>query len=272
MANFPQDFILKNTPNEDDLIILADSQDLDLWGNPKSDKKSKLSSLWVAIFGTRSADDIPEWTTNEYYTDAKVSSSTLATDVWNALDDKADIVNVLTKDNTDSYTPTAPNHPATKKYVDDIGTITKATETQASARTNNTNFITPFTSYVVVPWTKTLASLDGTPVVTTSAIYVKIKEILLPKGWTYSVSFEAIKSISGTGNARIYVNDGAVGTERTITFWDPSGIYDEDIVVPNNWLLQLYVKTNNTPEEITTNYMNVLYSTDPIVPYTVNLT
>lgn len=39
--------------------------------------------------------------------------------VTNAINDKANIVDVLTKTNTTVYTPTANYHPATKKYVDD---------------------------------------------------------------------------------------------------------------------------------------------------------
>lgn len=47
-------------------------------------------------------------------------------DLWTVLTEhqdiswKADIADVLTKENTTSYTPTANYHPATKKYVDDI--------------------------------------------------------------------------------------------------------------------------------------------------------
>lgn len=39
--------------------------------------------------------------------------------IKSALDLKANVTNVLTKDNTTPYTPTMNNHPATKKYVDD---------------------------------------------------------------------------------------------------------------------------------------------------------
>lgn len=39
--------------------------------------------------------------------------------ITNALTDKANVVDVLTKTNTTQYTPTANYHPATKKYVDD---------------------------------------------------------------------------------------------------------------------------------------------------------
>ena len=60
MTNFPQDFTEKATPVPNDLLLLADSADLDVDSNPKSDKKSKLSSLWAAIFGSRTTSDIPE--------------------------------------------------------------------------------------------------------------------------------------------------------------------------------------------------------------------
>ena len=73
------------------------------------------------------ADNIPAGTTNTIPTIVEVSliHSNLSeieqnTDAITLLETgKADKINVLELDNTDSYTPTLDYHPATKKYVDD---------------------------------------------------------------------------------------------------------------------------------------------------------
>lgn len=50
---------------------------------------------------------------------SKITSGTFGTTRVPLLNDKADKINVLLKNNTTAYTPTADYHPSTKKYVDD---------------------------------------------------------------------------------------------------------------------------------------------------------
>lgn len=59
------------------------------------------------------------------YTDTKIETlnNTVNEQINNineSIQNKADISNVLTKDNTTEYTPTNDYNPATKKYIDDI--------------------------------------------------------------------------------------------------------------------------------------------------------
>ena len=53
-------------------------------------------------------------------------------------DTKADKTNVLEKDNTTAYTPTADYHPSTKKYIDDVA-ATNATNISTNATNISTN-------------------------------------------------------------------------------------------------------------------------------------
>lgn len=75
----------KTTPVNADLITWLDSEDT----NPDTKNKNfSLSSLWSAIFGTRTSDDVPEWTTNKYASTANVDAAwaTMNTDTnltWN---------------------------------------------------------------------------------------------------------------------------------------------------------------------------------------------
>ena len=102
----------KTTPISNDEVTILDGAD----SNPDTqNKRSLLSSLWDGIFSNRTTTDIPEWT-NLYYTEARVTANTTVVWLWNT---KADKTNVLEKDNTTPFTPTADFHPATKKSVDD---------------------------------------------------------------------------------------------------------------------------------------------------------
>lgn len=79
---FPTDLVSKAVPADSDIMLIADSAD---------SNKSKRSTV------------------------AQLSAKILAD---GAVSDKANIVDVLTKTNTDAYTPTDTYHPATKNYVD----------------------------------------------------------------------------------------------------------------------------------------------------------
>lgn len=103
--NFPQDYTEKTTLNWNDLVILADSEDLDANGNPSVNKKVKVSSISSGVLAAWSTSDLEEGS-NLYFTEERV-------------DDKALKDNVLELDNVDEYTPTEDYHPATKKFVSD---------------------------------------------------------------------------------------------------------------------------------------------------------
>ena len=74
---------------------------------------------------------------------------------------------------------------------------------------------------------------------TTSASYIKSKEIYIGVPGTYSVSFDLRRDSAQTAQGRIYVNGSPVGTERS----NATGsyvTYTEDISVVRGDLLQLY--------------------------------
>ena len=77
---------------------------------------------------------------NSWITSSKVSTyDWYATTIWN----KANTADVLTKTNTEAYTPTANYHPSTKKYVDDWLSGKQATISDLSTiRSNASNWAT----------------------------------------------------------------------------------------------------------------------------------
>jgi len=115
--------INKTSPVANDVVPILDSEATD---NNKKNKKTTFGSLWSAIFGSRTSDDIPEWTNSLYATEANLNDSATIQALQN---NKADKTNVLELDNTTAYTPTATYHPATKEYVD-TRSLPDATTTQ----------------------------------------------------------------------------------------------------------------------------------------------
>jgi len=81
---------------------------------------------------------------------------------------------------------------------------------------------------------------------TTNAAYVKLKEIRIGRPGTYRIKFDAERHASASpGNARIYRNGGAVGTERALT--TSMTTYSEDIAGWSiNDLCQLYMQADGT--------------------------
>lgn len=83
-------------------------------------KNFTLLAIYNYIISTITTSDISEWT-NLYYTEARVTANTTVVWLWT---DKADKTNVIEKDSTTAYTPTADYHPANKLYVDSVSPTT----------------------------------------------------------------------------------------------------------------------------------------------------
>ncbi len=85
-----------------------------------------------------------------------------------------------------------------------------------------------------------IASLDTEYDTTTSLTYELAKEIRMARAGVVNVKFSLKKGINNI-SGRIYVNGGAIGTERTETTGSYVE-YSEDITVALGDLVQLYVK------------------------------
>ncbi len=72
--------------------------------------------------------------------------------------------------------------------------------------------------------------------------YIKVKEIYVPFGGTYSVYFEMGFKVNASAYGRIYVNGAAIGTERVQTSGGNYIGYSEDIVLQAGDLVQLYIR------------------------------
>ena len=132
MAIFPTDYTDKTTLVAWDKVWGYDSEAV-------SNRNFLLSAIKNFVLSWLSTTDVSEWT-NLYYTEARVTANTTVTGLGTT---KADKSNVLEKDNTTSYTPTANYHPATKLYVDSVAVPTSASDSEVIAWTNTTKFVTP---------------------------------------------------------------------------------------------------------------------------------
>lgn len=117
MSKKTTDLTEKTTPVADDTLTWLDSEDENL---ETKDKVFKLSNIWSAIFGSRTTDDIPEWTTNKYAstTNVDAAGATMNTDTslmgnsW-----------FLDEDNMASDDATkVPSQQSVKAYVDNLWT------------------------------------------------------------------------------------------------------------------------------------------------------
>lgn len=80
---------------------------------------------------------------------------------------------------------------------------------------------------------------NDTERITTSTTYIKLKEIKVRWSGTYRIKFD-LYNTGGTGNAQLYKNGAAIGTERTATGTETT--YSEDIALVVGDLIQVYVK------------------------------
>ena len=133
----------KTTPVWADLLTWLDSEDSNV---QTKNKNFSLSSLWSAIFWSRTTTDIPEWS-NLYYTDARV-------DVNSTVVSKEDSANKSVDTNLWASDILYPTQNAVKEYVDNNTSIPDATElvkgkarlatqTESNTWTDDTTILTP---------------------------------------------------------------------------------------------------------------------------------
>lgn len=104
---FPTDYTTKWTPDWNDVVWSSDAV---------TNFNLTVASIALYTLTNNDTDDLSEWSTNLYYTEARVTANTTVVALWN---DKADKSNVLELNNTTAFTPAADYEPATKAYVDD---------------------------------------------------------------------------------------------------------------------------------------------------------
>lgn len=252
--NFPQDFTEKAIPVADDLLLLWDSADLDTSGNPKSDKKTKLSYLWAAIFWARDTASIPEGT-NLYYTDARVTTSTNAAfSLRELLSNKSTNIALWASDTL------YPTQKAVRDYVNNFWvTINAQTEETVMADTDEIIFYDVsswwskkiqsqnLSNVNIWAWT-TYIAWEANTSRTTSAL-TKLKEIECRGAWTYTVSYQASANVdwwSGverTNESQIYKNGVAFGALNTnISQLSTPTTYSESLTFAYGDLIQLYAE------------------------------
>jgi len=104
---------------------------------------------------------------------------------------------------------------------------------------------------------------------TGNTLYIKLKESsVVNAAGVVRVKFDIYTSAGGTAYGRIYVNDSAVGTERTTTSIT-AVTFAEDITVAANDLVQLYVHRGSTNPVYCSNFRFYLDTELPI--FTNNL-
>jgi hypothetical protein len=111
MTIFPTWYTDKTTLVAWDKVWGYDSEAID-------NKNFLLSAIKTYVLTGITTSEVAEGT-NLYHTEARVTSNATVVALWA---DKAAKTNVLELDNTTAFTPTADYHPATKLYVDGMGT------------------------------------------------------------------------------------------------------------------------------------------------------
>lgn len=79
-----------------------------------------------------------------------------------------------------------------------------------------------------------------------STSLAKVKEISVPRGGTFTVSFDIAPGGGGNTSGRIYVNGSAVGTLRTLGTDADYTTFTENITVSAGDLIQLYASNNGS--------------------------
>jgi len=254
-----------------------------VWGYDSvavDNKNFTILAIYNFVIATIDTDDVTEWSTNLWYTEARVTANTTVVSLWT---DKADKTNVLELDNTTPFTPDADYEPAPKKYVDDeiaSSSLTKLTDGQYITWTDNTTFFSVAQFYWVNTKNRIFtssanlrSSADTERVLVFDNPYTKIKEMTVWLMGIISVSFDS--KFTWTLNpsfslARIYVNWIAIWTERN-NQTSSYITYTEDIVV-NQWdIVQLYYSADATNCETTIRNFRLSYDITPILNSAVDL-
>lgn len=122
----------------------------------------------------------------------------------------------------------------------------------AAAGTNTTQIATTAfvlaNSYKIAPFTagthpEVISSTESS---TRSVNYAKVKEVHVVNAGVVTVSFGLKAYTDGTAYGRIYVNGAAVGTIRTTTNYNSFVTYTENITIPAQAYVQLYIRVNDT--------------------------
>ncbi len=126
MAIFPDGYTDKSTLVAWDKVFWYDSES----STPTVDwnKNFTILAIYNYVIATVTTSNVTEWA-NLYYTEARVNANTTVSTLVTNVETRALKTNVLEKNNTTAYTPTADYHPVTKKYLDDKP-ITQSTTTQ----------------------------------------------------------------------------------------------------------------------------------------------
>lgn len=124
MSIFPTEYTDKWSADSTDKVFSSD------WS---TNFNLTVSEIWDRNFSDRDTDNLTEWVTNLYYTDARVDANSTVVA-------KADKSNVIEKDSVTAFTPTLWTHPTNKDYVDNRGTnITWLTEDTTPDMDNDFN-------------------------------------------------------------------------------------------------------------------------------------
>lgn len=269
-VKFPQNFTEKSTLNTNDIVLLADSEDLLDW-IPKADKKFTLTSLINFLKGKLSTTDVTEWT-NLYYTDARVAASAYATANDAAVAARELLTNKKTDftviDNT-AYATTQ----AIVNYIASLGIdITWRTEETTIATddeiifydtsttsnkkitSDNLNISLQKSQYIWVLASDTLQqSADTERTHNIENDLIKRKEIYIPiqylKWWTIRVKCEAktTNTIWSTNQLKFYKN-WALHSQHTLTLSYVE--YSTDISVSPEDLIQWYIRPDVALETV----------------------
>jgi hypothetical protein len=191
---FPTNYSTKATPDWTDVVWSSDAV---------TNFNLTIASIALYTLTNSTTDDVVEWTTNLYYTTARVTTDT----AW-----KADKTNVLEKDNTTAYTPTEDYHPATKLYVDwmwtNINWLTQKTNPVdadefiiydsvwlENKKTTLWNIKTELENLYVFPWNTTTYYSQWSVSVPLSW---QTFSYTFTKSWTYKVSYSISQSWAGS--------------------------------------------------------------------------
>ncbi len=135
-----------------------------------------------------------------------------------------------------------------------VGTNTTQIATTAFVNANS-NKIAPFTAGTHPE----VVSLTGA--VTSSVSYVKVKEVHVVNAGVVTVSFGLLTNGNGiAASGRIYVNGVAVGTIRSTTSTSFT-TYTENITIPAQAYVQLYIKTADAAYTANVNGIKILVAT-----------
>ncbi len=135
-----------------------------------------------------------------------------------------------------------------------VGTNTTQIATTAFVNANS-NKIAPFTAGTYPE----VVSLTGAT--TSSVSYVKVKEVHVVNSGVVTVSFGLLTNGNGiAASGRIYVNGVAVGTIRSTTSTSFT-TYTENITIPAQAYVQLYIKTVDATYTANVNGIKILVAT-----------